>query len=239
MVSIIIPYYNHWDLVHARLHELYKFVPNIDVEIILVNDCSTETADEGGVAWWQTHVKHHTIRYKKNAANLGFGGSMNVGAKIAKGDVLVFLSNDVEVKGNFIPEVLFATEINQGKVFIGNEIIRFDSGWNTFEIDGKKYTVPYANGWFLACTNTVWNELGGFDLRYGKFDYEDVDISTKALELGYNLVGIYSEYLRHFGGVTIQSLNVDRQAHTQGNKIIYMKKWLKKLPDILQHRSKE
>jgi len=50
-VSVIIPFYNHWEMTHQRLVELYRFVPE-PLEIVLVNDCSTERR----CGWWHKVV---------------------------------------------------------------------------------------------------------------------------------------------------------------------------------------
>ena len=230
--SIIIPFFNRWDLTHARLYELHRYAPK-NCEVILINDASTELDAEGGISWWQEDVvTSFKIRYKKNKENLGFGGSMNLGARYAKGDILIFLSNDVKVSGDFISQIGIILG-NNPKYFIGGEVISFPGGWNEFDIDGKHITIPYANGWLIACTNECWKDLGGFDLRYGKFDYEDVDISTTAILKGYDIIPLNSQYVKHeHQGSTISNLNVDRLSQTKRNREIYIEKWQKKLANL-------
>jgi len=221
--SIIIPFFDHWDLTHKRLFELYKFIPQ-EVEIVLVDDCSTEEVEiKGGVGWWQKNRPN--IKYIRNKENLGFGGSHNRGAKVASGNILVFLSNDVEVSGDFIKTL-------DGRIFdnllIGNRIIDWKAGWN--EVNG--YVIPYLEGYFLACSKQVWVELGGFDLRYGKYDYEDVDLSMRTLELKYSLVSLETQMLRHLGGRTIYALKADRLEQTKKNREIFIDKWQDKLSSV-------
>jgi hypothetical protein len=62
-ISIIIPFFNRWDLTHARLYELSQHVPLGNVEIILMDDASTEIDCRTGVAWWQKNSLLN-IRYK-------------------------------------------------------------------------------------------------------------------------------------------------------------------------------
>src|SRR3989304_616007 len=105
MISLIIPFFNRWDLTHRCLSDIYKFLPGENIEVVLINDASTEADCETGTAWWQKDVKPFPILYHKNKENVGFGHSMNNGAKIANGDVLIFYSNDIVMSGNFIPEL--------------------------------------------------------------------------------------------------------------------------------------
>jgi GT2 family glycosyltransferase len=216
------------------LSDIYKFLSGEDIEVILINDASIETDCVTGVAWWQKQVdKTFPILYHTNSENVGFGHSMNNGAKIANGEVLIFYSNDITCSGNFIPELKQLLAKND-KVLIGNEVIWFPGGWNEFDIEGKHIVIPYANGWFLACTREVWINIGGFDWKtYGKMDFEDVDVSTRAMELGYNIVALDSKKIVHaHQGSTISSLNIDRMAITQKNKVKFFAKWGSRLADI-------
>ncbi|MHC4913451.1 MAG: glycosyltransferase family 2 protein, partial [Planctomycetota bacterium] len=128
MISIIIPFLNNWQLTHQRLMDCHKFLPD-DAEIILVNDASTDADCDSGVAFWQKAKNRQKIRYVKNKENLGFGGSMNRGAKFAKGEILVFLSNDVIITGNFVEQI--KNEINADEdILIGGRVLYWDTGWN-------------------------------------------------------------------------------------------------------------
>lgn len=228
--SIVIPFFGKWPLVMARLHELHLHAPN-GCEIILINDCTPNNDFEGNVAWWQ-HNHRLNVRYLKNKENLGFGGSMNRGASKADGEVLVLLSDDVIVAGDFITPIINKLSVSP-KTLIGGQIIDWPAGWNEFGVNGSKVVIPYLGGWMLACTKTAWGELGGFDPIFGKFDYEDVDLSTRALELGYELYSLNSGFLRHLSGVTVSSLGVDRQSITEKNRTVYIAKWKDRLPGIV------
>ncbi len=217
-ISIIIPFYNHWDLTHARIMEIHKFLGD-DVEVILVNDASTDTDCDGGVAFWQKADTRQKIRYVKNDINLGFGGSMNKGAKLAKGNILVFLSNDVIITNDFMEQIKNKIAAEKD-ILIGGRIVYWDSGWNTI----NNTIFPYCEGWLLACTKEVWDNLGGFDPRYAPQDFEDVDRSATAIEMGYRLVGLNSPHLKHIGGQTA-NYNEKRLAITNRNKQKFFEKW--------------
>ena len=233
MKSIIIPYYNHWDLVHARLMELYKYAPN-DCEIILVNDASTEPDCVAGAEWWMTVPSRHKIKYVKNDENVGFGASHNRGAELASGDILIFLSDDVIMNTDIITPIV-ATIREVPKSLVGGRMIYWPAGWNEFDFDEKHLVIPYCEGWLLACSKEVWHNLGGFDVdTFGKFDMEDVDLSMTALSLGYELMALNmpNNLLRHMGGTTIRGLNVDRMGITKKNKVNFIKKWEHEFPSI-------
>ena len=73
--------------------------------------------------------------------------------------------------------------------------------------------------------------LGGFDPRFGIFDYEDMDMSTTAHSLGIPLVSLVQgwnaryPYLHHISGATIYAMAIDRHSQTIKNRDIYHRKW--------------
>jgi GT2 family glycosyltransferase len=223
LASVIVPFYNKIELVHQRMFEFNQYLPQEDIEIILVNDGSTEDGIDGIVGFWQKSVKKHTIRYIKNEKNLGFGGAMNKGASKANGDILVFYSDDVVANGDFIYEIGYLLA-GEDRVLVGGELLDFDTGWNKF--NGR--VVPYLNGWLLACTRTAWSELGGFDLRYSPTDFEDVDLSMTAVQKGFRLEPLRRNHLHHLGGQTA-GYGPERQARTVRHQKLFAKKWWKEL----------
>lgn len=217
--SIILPFYNRWDLTLKSLKDLYDHTPE-NSEVILVNDASTDSKIAGGIGFWQQKVFKERLRYVRNETNLGFGGSHNRGATFAKGDILVFLSNDVLIYSPFVQEIEQIIDENPN-VLIGGEIIDFPSGWN----DIDDVYIPYCNGWLIACTKDVWSMIGGWDSLYSKMDYEDIDVSLTALSLGIELRALKKSKLKHLGGQTIASLGIDRQAATLVNREKFREKW--------------
>ena len=223
-VSIIIPFYGRWDLTHARMMELYTHVQT-ECSIVLVDDASEGEEYRGGVAWWQKKIDKHSVYYIRNEKNLGFGGSMNRGAKVAlkhDAEILVFLSNDVQVFSDFIAEIVSWIELDKN-VLIGGEYLFHDTGWNV--IDGT--IVPYLNGWLMACHKDIWKELGGFDPRYGKHDYEDIDLSLTATTKGYALRVLSSKF--HHLAAQTAPYDIARERITKGNQQKFIEKWRGKI----------
>jgi GT2 family glycosyltransferase len=191
--------------------ELYSLVET-PLEIILVDDCSTDENIAGAMGFWTNQSKHSVIPIK-TPKNLGFGGAMNHGAKRATEDVYVFLSNDVQLLYDFVPDVLEKISENK-KCLVGNELYNYDTGWNVLRIHGKPMMFMYLAGYFLACTN-----------------YEDVDLSTTAIMKGYKLVPLNSKRLLHASGQTVRRVRPDRESITYRNQQRFIGKWSKILKD--------
>lgn len=230
-VSIIIPYYNNWALTHARLGEIYHYAKE-PIEIILVNDASSELDCKSMPGFWQKLDISHTIKYVENKDNLGFGGSHNRGALAATGNILVFLSNDVVITGDFISPIKRVIDEYKGEVIIGGRVLSEDTGWNTIILNGKPSIIPYPEGWLVACTPEMWKRIGGWDVKsYGKFDYEDVDLGAWAAYNDVKLKGLNLYFLKHLFGQTIGKIYPDRQKYSEHNREIFRNKWTEKLKE--------
>ncbi|GAG78866.1 unnamed protein product, partial [marine sediment metagenome] len=124
----------------------------------------------------------------------------------------------------FITPICVACDYWEYKCLVGQELLEHDTGWNTF--NGK--TISYLNGWLVACPKDVWEDIGGFDERFGLHDYEDIDLSFSATNKGYKLVQIDGAKLQHLGAQTA-SYGDERMAITLQNKDKFVKKWEGKL----------
>jgi GT2 family glycosyltransferase len=203
--------------------ELYKKIPK-DAVIVVVDDFSPDTDCQTGPAWWQKSVLgEDRLKYYRNPQNTGFGASMNNGVLIAVKhgcEGLILLSNDVRVMSDIVTEQATLLSLDN-RILIGAEILRGHTGWNDLPGCGP---VPYANGWFLSTHKKTWRELGGFDLRYGRFDYEDVDLSTTAIMKKIPLIGSTSD-LKHIGGQSVSAATNDRTSQTLKNQKLWIEKW--------------
>lgn len=224
-IFIIIPYYGKYKLVNDRLLEIIQHCGN-ETNIVLVDD-NSPAADDGAsfISYWQK-TTFPNLKYFKAKENKGFGSSMNTGVAIAKkngADAVILLSDDVIVGSNILLDQQKLLE-DHPDALIGGEYLCHDTGWNNLPGMG---VVPYLNGWFLACSMSTWDELGGFDRQYGLFDFEDVCLSTTAHYLGIPLITTTSK-LRHLGGQTVNVTHPDRVKYTKINQRLWQEKWMPK-----------
>ncbi len=96
-VSVIIPTYNRCD----KLLNCLRFLneqnfPREDFEIIVVNDGSDDN----------TELKLKKIKYKNfsfyTQKNSGQGIARNLGIEKAKGEILIFIGDDIYAQKNFL-----------------------------------------------------------------------------------------------------------------------------------------
>ncbi|MDR2488068.1 MAG: glycosyltransferase [Desulfovibrio sp.] len=91
--SIIIPVYNLWEYTRPCLEALAATTAGKALEIIVVDNASSDaTAEQCPLLGEQLFGS--MFRYRRCPANLNFGPASNIGARLAKGEFLIFLNND-------------------------------------------------------------------------------------------------------------------------------------------------
>lgn len=218
-VSIVIPFYNQYQLLHQLLFDLYSYGNRPD-EVIVVNDASEDAEVYGGLDWWKKSGMLKIVE-KRNEENLGFLLSANIGLKSAKGELVILISSDVRVQCNLI-QLIATSDANRVGTLIGGRLLDYDTGWNVF--DGKIY--PYLEGWLLATSKFHWEQIRYFDERFAPSDYEDIDLSTTVLLQSGRLMPLNDDRITHIGG---QSYKYDevRRERTEHNREVFRDKWLK------------
>lgn len=153
-ISIIIPTLNE----AANLATtLYLAQQGYDIEIIVVDGGSQD----------QTVAIAQSLRVQILSATLGRANQMNAGAKIATGDILLFLHADTRLPWGFDTAIRQNLENDSQLVAGAFELQIDDSRW-IFRIIEKLvnwrshfFSLPYGDQAMFLKTKTFW-ELGGF-----------------------------------------------------------------------------
>jgi glycosyltransferase involved in cell wall biosynthesis len=95
LLSIIIPAYNEARTIHLILEkiEAVQLIHQIEKEIIIVNDCSSD--DTANVVR-QLMQKHKSIRFIEHKKNKGKGAAIHTGIKEASGNFIIIQDADLE-----------------------------------------------------------------------------------------------------------------------------------------------
>ena len=198
--SVIIPNYNGAGRLEACLARLSEAVRNAPCacEVIVVDDASTDGGADAAASLPDTQLI-------KNDKNIGFGATCNNGAARARGRIIYFLNNDVEVSPDFIapllnhfddPEV-FAVASHaadeHGRIVAGRNTPAFVSGFlkagtdENAPLDRPADTI-YASGGGAAFDRDNFLALGGFDPLYHPFYWEDFDLGYRAWKRGMRVI---------------------------------------------------
>ena len=100
-LSIIIPAYNEEKTIYNILNKVkaVKLIDDIEKEIIIVNDCSSDNTDE----IIKRYIKENhddNIKYYTHDINHGKGASIHTGIKKATGEYLIIQDADLEYDPN-------------------------------------------------------------------------------------------------------------------------------------------
>ena len=231
-ISIIIPTYNGAHKLPALINSLtaQTILPD---EIIVVVDGSTDNTLEVLSAFQHISPNLRIIVQ----GNAGRSAVRNRGASEAKGDLLVFLDDDMLPQPECLATHVTHHQAIQSSILTGSQI---DSHNDT---DFQRFKVILSQRWssqlnkikgrplqnksiFLSAANfsipsSLFRELGGFDPRLT--DAEDFDLAVRASEAGVPLYYNHDALAYHEDKITgtsyIKRLRQYRKAHELLRKI--------------------
>jgi glycosyltransferase involved in cell wall biosynthesis len=103
-VSVIIPTYNRVDVLELCLNSiLEQTLSSQNYEVIIVDDCSKDSTEE---VCNRYSLEYNNVVYIRNQFNQGLATTRNNGIEISKGDMLIFLDNDLIVNNDYIEQHL-------------------------------------------------------------------------------------------------------------------------------------
>jgi len=104
LISVIIPFYNVESYIAEALDSIVNQTVEIElIEVILVNDCSTDDSLKIALSYVE---KYPTIRIIHQQRNQGTGPARNIGLKNAEADYVTFLDADDFVSTNMVEHAL-------------------------------------------------------------------------------------------------------------------------------------
>lgn len=201
-ISVVIPAYNAQDHIHICLSALRESMAQ-PVEVIVVDDGSTD----GTVA----------IAQSFGATMLATGGrcgparARNLGAKVAKGDVILFIDADVRVEPDTTLKV--AEEFSQDPALDAlmgsydkrpaqqNFMSQYRNLMHTFvHRTSKREATTFWSG-CGAIRRKVFLDFGGFDEKFNNAAIEDIDLGYRLHAAGHRLAlnpDIEVKHLKHW-----------------------------------------
>jgi len=197
MLSIVIPNYNGRDV-------LPRFLPSVleaarvdgDAEVVVVDDASPDDSID------ILEADFPSVRLVALEKNRGFSGACLEGVREARGDIVILLNSDVRVAPDFIAplredmadESVFAVSATDQLIL--RDGAPYELNWfglrrgfltvvRPLKQDLPPFETAYACGGSAAYRRSMFLQLGGFDLLYEPFYWEDMDIGYAAWKRGW------------------------------------------------------
>lgn len=228
LLSVIIVNYNVKYFLELCLQAAYKAIENIEAEIIVVDNNSTDDS--------VTYIQHRfpQTTFINNTDNPGFGKANNQALAIAKGEYIIYLNPDTIVPEDCFTESISFLQKNKNAGAAGVQMIDGSGNFlpeskrafpapvtSFFKLSGlsaafpkskvfNKYALGYLSkdehhkvdvlaGAFIISTKKILQSLGGFDEDFFMYG-EDVDLSYRIQQLGYDNYYLAHPAIIHFKG---------------------------------------
>jgi GT2 family glycosyltransferase len=199
-ISVIIPNYNGRHLLEQNLPSVYEALlgAKTDFEIILVDDCSTDSSVDF------IRMTYPTINVIVNSNNQGFSKTCNKGITIAQKDLTLLLNTDIELNASYfdsqfkyfdLPDTFGVMskiigakngEVQDTARFIKYSGFKIKSN-NFFHVKDESFLTPtaYLSGANALIDTKKIKDIGGFDEIFSPFYCEDFELGLRAWRIGW------------------------------------------------------
>jgi GT2 family glycosyltransferase len=206
-LSVIVPTWNNPELLRACLRAI-RASTIAPCEIVVVDDCSEQPCD-AICAEFDASLTRPSVRSGSAAAR-------NLGARIARGDIVVFVDEDVCVSADTLEHMRadFAADDGLAAVFGSYEEMagatNFVSRYKNFQHHYvHQHSRPDAWTFWTGCgavRRQVFLAHGGFRVTYPRPDIEDIEFGMRLRRAGGRLRLNRSIRARHMKRYSVRSL---------------------------------
>ncbi|MBY0426653.1 MAG: glycosyltransferase family 2 protein [Cytophagales bacterium] len=223
LISVIIPCFNHGKYIQEALDSVLQYHNQGDVEIIIVNDGSTEQLTIDKLS--EIHIPNVQVIHQSNS---GLGNARNTGIKSAKGKYILPLDSDNKIFPEYISESI---KIMESKPDIGvvysNSIIFSDENKRLKYNRVRDFEIKYlllAN-YIDACAvyrKSAWELAGGYAEDMPVMGMEDWEFWINLSSKGVNFFHI-KKHLYYYRNVPNSMIKQSGSKSAEAAKYIIQK----------------
>ena len=241
-ISVVIPNFNGLDLLAKNLVSVVTNTLSYDpdAEVIVVDDASKDYSVK--------YLKENfpKVIVLKHLRNRGFSATVNSGIKIARGDLIVLLNNDVLPINNYLHSVV--DHFNDGEVFA---VSFHEKGYGWAKGYFKDGFVQHSGGVESTTSHrTFWVNGGSGIFRasmlkkiryfdeelFSPFYWEDIDLSYRGAKRGWKLIWEPKSCVIHEHESTIKKINQGKKdLIVQRNQLLFIWKNITSRTMIVRH----
>jgi len=209
-ISVIIPVFNQMGYTKLCLDNIHKFSTNVDYEVIVIDNGSTDSTSEYLKSMEDKLNKLIVYRYNKNE---GVVTAWNKGLELASSNLYGIINNDVIMATNSLRNAIDAFSSHPEvrlmcPRFETNEL-RPDFYTRAEEISKKPFVFTPKfplTGCCFFITNKTIQEIGQFDERFKMLWYEDSDYFRRISESKVPVSQLNNILIHHFESMTLMTI---------------------------------
>ena len=236
-ISCITTMYNQWETSLEHLWHLSTLNNIEDLEIIAVDDGSTDQTKDG-LAKFMANAPYD-FDYVSFKENRGLSAAINAGIKAASGKIICLWSNDVLPAPNCL-EILYEFLYRnphfgmvEGTMVLERQMSKesFFQNYKNQDFHNNIKTLPELLLWGNNQPYFIWkdviDEIGMFDENYYPMAYEDWDYCIRLAQAGYLFGQNTRAFLFHYESLTKKAIvsSGERPGYEAINRRKFYDKW--------------
>ncbi|CAM3878180.1 glycosyltransferase [Alicyclobacillus pomorum] len=256
LVSIIIPTFNNVDFPKQCVHSLKNTVESVHFEIIVVDDGSSMDVQRSLQSW----SDEARVKLVLKPVNEGFSRTVNAGIRMASGEYVLLLNNDVIFnESGWLEKIIETINASPNIGIVGARLLYPDGriqhagcypsahGWfdhyhrfqpHNYPAAQITTDVPAVTGALMLIRRSVLEDVGFLSEDYF-IAFEDIDLCYRARQHGWRTV-----YCGAASAVHLEGQTRGRDEATKGkfytvkeleSKSIFSKKWGNSNTSPFQH----
>ena len=213
LLSIVIPVYRDAEATEKCLQAVETWT-RPPYEVLLVDNASDEDV-KAVISRASGYIKR--LRVIENVENLGYPVACNQGLAMAQGDFVVIMNSDVVVTphwserliaalsadpqvGMVGPRTNYATgaQVVRGACYDETTLAAWSEQWHRLRAGSIRFA-PRLVGFLLMLRRDLLEQVGGLDPLFGAGNFEDDDLSLRAMLAGYKLAIAEDVFVHHYG----------------------------------------
>jgi GT2 family glycosyltransferase len=231
--SIVIPVHNKAALTRQCLDSIFTQAPELEFEVIVVDDASTDSTPE-------MLREFRNVRVVRIDSNAGFATACNTGAEAARSDYVVFLNNDTIACEGWLDTLVAYADEHPEAAAVGARLLypdgKIQHAGVAFNMSGdplhiyagfpadhpavkKSRRFQAVTAACLLIDRKEFYDIDGFDTDYHN-DLEDVDLCLRLGERNEEVHYCHESVLYH-----LESLSRGHVYKPGTSALLYRKRW--------------
>lgn len=240
-VSVVVLCHNNWKFTKHCLRSVLLFSDYPELEVIVVDNASTDETGEGlsAIAALDDRVRIITL-----PENVGFAAGNNAGLAAASGDYLILLNNDTYATRGWVRDLIRPLRIdpklglagpltnnigNEQKVAIEYADMQEMSARSRAFVKKhlrQRWETENLAFFCVATRRDVIEKVGMLDEAFGLGFFEDDDYCKRVLEAGYTLAVVDDVFIHHHLSASFDALGAEsKRKLMEKNKALFCSKW--------------